>query len=154
MICSEVKINADQELVWWAWLRSERIIQWFAPQANIVPHKGGAFELFFDPAHPDKMNTKGCTFLSLTPYESFEFTWKGPDDFASLMNQEDSLTRVKVSLGKEGEQTVITVAHIGWGAGEEWEKAKQWHQMAWDFSLASLKKALETGKGELCCQPS
>lgn len=154
MIRSEITIKADQQFVWWAWLRSERIIKWFAPQATIVPEVGGAFELFFDPAQPQQMNTKGCTFLSLKPYESFQFTWKGPDQFAALMNETDTLTQVTVTLEQKEEYTHLVVEHSGWGQGEEWNKAQEWHQMAWDFSLASLKKALETGEGELCCQPA
>lgn len=149
----ETEILSTLELVWWAWTRSDRIVQWFAPEAHIEPRLGGAFELFFNPANREQMGTKGCLITHFEPQERLGFTWKGPDDFAALMNHDEALTYVLVSMAESEGKTRVVVEHYGWMEGEEWEKARAWHQMAWTHALASLKSAIEEGKGELCCVP-
>jgi uncharacterized protein YndB with AHSA1/START domain len=66
----------------------------------------------------------------------------------------DSLTEVHVRFMQAGDKTTnVSIEHTGWGTGEEWDKAFQWHEMAWTQVLNSLKSALESGQGELCCTP-
>lgn len=152
-IQSEGIIAAERDLVWLAWTENDRITKWFAPAATIDAQEGGAFELFFVPSNREIMNTKGCTFLQVEPKKRLSFTWKGPDDFADLMNREDSLTQVTVTFEERDDQTSVVVQHSGWGEGEDWDKAYAWHQMAWKQVLGSLQAAFETGEGELCCSP-
>jgi len=150
----ETEIESSLELVWLAFTQTDRVIQWFAPDANIEPRLGGAYELFFDPSNREQMGTKGCFLTLFEPKERLGFTWKGPDDFASLMNQDNALTYVLVTLSEQAGKTKVVIEHFGWKESEEWDKARAWHEMAWSQVLASLKSALETGKGDLCCVPS
>ncbi|MDH4616522.1 SRPBCC domain-containing protein [Brevibacillus sp. AY1] len=150
---TEIDIASSKELVWLAWTQSERITKWFAPEAYLEPRLGGAYELYFTPGNHDTMGTKGCIVTLWEPQERLGFTWKGPDDFAAVMNHEGALTYVLVSLSEQEGATKVLVEHFGWGDTEEWEKARAWHQMAWSQVLGSLKKALEAGVGELCCTP-
>nr|WP_028986977.1 SRPBCC domain-containing protein [Thermicanus aegyptius] len=152
-LTAEITIAAPVNLVWWAWTRSDRITTWFAPKAMIEAKPGGSFELYFDPSNPDSMSTKGCVFTSVEPMRKLGFTWKGPDDFADVMNEDDSLTRVDVTFSEQNGSTYVVVEHKGWGEGELWEKARSWHEMAWTGVLDSLKKALESGEGSICCAP-
>ncbi|WP_126425207.1 SRPBCC family protein [Brevibacillus marinus] len=147
----EIDVASKKELVWRAWTQTERITKWFAPAAHIDARPGGAFELFFDPVNRDHMCTKGCTFTLLEPMERLGFTWKGPDEFAEVMNKDESLTYVLVTLSEENGATKVVVEHSGWGEGSEWENARNWHEIAWKQVLGSLKSALESGEGELCC---
>lgn len=150
----EITINTSKEIVWWAWTLCDRVAQWFAPSANVEAKLDGAYELFFIPNNPDQMSTKGCKITQFDPQTKLSFTWKGPDDFASLMNHDEALTTVQVTLSEEGEEcTKVTIEHTGWGDGPEWEKAIAWHQMAWNQVLNSLKSSIESGLGELCCTP-
>lgn len=150
---TEIEIAASKELVWLAWTQRERIIQWFAPEAYLEPRLGGAYELYFTPENHDVMGTKGCIVTLWEPQERLGFTWKGPDDFAAVMNHQDALTYVLVSLSEAQGFTRVVVEHFGWGETEEWEQARTWHQGAWAQALGSLKKAMEAGVGELCCSP-
>ena len=149
---TEVTIAAPREWVWLAWTQSERITQWFAPEAHIEPRLGGAFELYFTPSAKEQMSTKGCMITLWEPEERLSFTWKGPDPFAPIMNHADSLTYVLVTLSEAEGATKITVEHFGWGETEAWEQAKSWHVQAWTQVLSSLKAALEAGEGKLCCR--
>ena len=149
----QVEIAANKESVWQALTKSDKITKWFAPAANIDARTGGEFELFFDPADRSHMCTKGCKITRFEPMDRLGFTWKGPDEFAALMNDEASLTNVLVTFSEENGATLVVVEHSGWGDGSEWEKARSWHQMAWQQALGSLKSALESGEGDLCCSP-
>lgn len=152
MIQKEMTIDAPSNLVWQAWTVSGRITQWFAPSAVIEPIVGGKFELYFNPENTDSMGTKGCKIISLIEGSLLEFEWKGPDLFAETMNTGSELTRVTVELSGVNNRTNLVLKHEGWGETEEWNKAKEWHHMAWEQMLASLKSKLEAGTGNLCCQ--
>ena len=141
----EVSISVQVDRVWRAWTQSERITEWFAPAANIEARPGGPFELFFDPSDRSHECTKGCTFTLVEPHKQLGFSWKGPDQFAGLMNNPDSLTSVLVTFDDEGENTRVVVEHSGWGEGELWEKAQEWHQKAWEEVLGHLQSILESG---------
>ncbi|OUM92370.1 SRPBCC family protein [Caldibacillus debilis] len=154
VILKEVTIRAPLDLVWYAWTISERVAEWFAPEAVVEAKEGGPFELYFIPGNKHSMNTRGCKITKLAEQKELHFTWKGPDNFAHLMNNEDELTRVKVSFEALGPDTSkVIVEHSGFKNEEEWEEAYQWHQAAWSQVLDSLRSALEKGEGNLCCQP-
>lgn len=151
---NEVTVNLPIELVWHAWTISDRVAQWFSPEANIEAKVGGAYELYFVPGNKSGMNTKGCKILKMDHYKELVFEWKGPDQFSSLMNEAYPLTKVTVNFEKVSDDTTkVIVLHTGFKEGAAWNEAIQWHEMAWAGVLKSLKNALETGKGELCCQP-
>lgn len=153
-IINEVTINAPLNLVWYAWTIPERVSEWFAPQTVVELREGGAYELYFIPGNSTSMNTKGCKIIKLIKEKELHFTWKGPDQFEALMNNEDELTIVKVSfLSLNDNSTKVTIEHIGFKDNEDWIDAINWHQMAWSGVLDSLKSALEKGEGNLCCQP-
>lgn len=146
----EINVQASKEQLWSAWTSSENVGKWFAPIANVELKVGGAFELFFNPSDREHMNTKGCKFLELIPFKKLDFTWKGPDDFSEVMNKEP-LTVVNVFFIEDGTNMKVKVSHSGWGVGEEWDKAIEWHSFAWNQVLSSLKEYLESNQGSTCC---
>ncbi|MBT2679382.1 SRPBCC domain-containing protein [Bacillus sp. ISL-35] len=151
---NEITVNLSIELVWHAWTISDRAAQWFAPDTNIGSKVGGPYELYFVPGNKSGMNTKGCKILKLDHCKELVFEWKGPDQFNSLMNKAYPLTKVTVNFEKVRDDTTkVIVLHTGFKEGDAWNEAIQWHEMAWSGVLKSLKSALETGEGELCCQP-
>ncbi|MCG3086486.1 SRPBCC family protein [Sporosarcina cyprini] len=154
-VINEVAIKSPLELVWLAWTISDRVSQWFAPEAVVEVEVGGAYELYFIPGNREGMNTMGCKIVSLVPQKELAFTWKGPDQFQAIMNKEDELTTVFVRFESMDEETTkVTVEHIGFQDESDWKEATEWHQRAWSGVLSSLKAALEKGEGNLCCQPA
>jgi len=153
-IINEVTINAPLHLVWYAWTISERVAKWFAPETVVEAVEGGAYELYFVPGNKTGMNTKGCKIIKLVEEKELQFTWKGPDQFESIMNSENELTTVNVSFEPvDTKSTKVIVEHKGFKEDVNWKEAFEWHQMAWSGVLSSLKSALENGEGSLCCQP-
>ncbi|WP_019240591.1 MULTISPECIES: SRPBCC family protein [Bacillus] len=153
-IKSQVEINAPKGLVWLAWTVSERVSEWFAPESVIEAREGGSYELYFIPGNREEMNTKGCKVTKIDTNNELHFTWKAPDPFKSLMNNENNLTRVQVTFEELiNGITKVTVHHIGFGKDDSWKEAFDWHVMAWSEVLNSLKEKIENGEGHLCCQP-
>lgn len=147
-------IKVPLNLVWYAWTISERVSEWFAPEAVVEPKEGGPFELYFEPGNTTGMNTKGCKIIKLVEGKELQFTWKGPDQFTEIMNQDNELTIVNVHFEEvDKETTKVIVEHTGFKDNDIWADAVKWHQMAWSGVLHSLKSALEKGEGNLCCQP-
>ena len=141
----EAVVNSSLDIAWRAWTRSTRITRWFAPEAVIEACPGGSFELYFDPSDHDHQCTKGCVFTLVEPKKRLAFTWKGPDQFADLMNDPASLTSVLVSFHRVEGSIEVVVEHTGWGEGEDWIQAREWHQRAWKDVLGRLKSTLESG---------
>ncbi|MFO1445417.1 SRPBCC domain-containing protein [Bacillus sp. Bva_UNVM-123] len=155
IIKKEILIESPLNLVWYAWTISERVSEWFAPETFIEPKVGGAYELYFVPGNKTGMNTKGCKVTKIVEQDELHFTWKGPDQFANMMNQEDQLTLVKVRFNKNDyNSTKVTIEHTGFKDADNWTDAIDWHNMAWAGVLSSLKSSLEKGEGNLCCQPT
>ena len=88
----ELRVDATADEVWQAWTQADEFVKWFAPEAHIEPRQGGAYELFWDPNDHDSMSTKGCEVTEFEPPRLLAFTWKGPDQYSSVMNQPDRLT--------------------------------------------------------------
>ena len=154
VISNELIINTPLNLVWYAWTIPERVCEWFAPEAMIEATVGGAYELYFIHGNRIEMNTKGCKIIKLIDEKQLQFTWKGPDQFKSIMNDENDLTIVNVSFESVNkDSTRVVVEHIGFKDDDSWRDAIDWHKMAWKGVLGSLMSALENGKGNLCCQP-
>lgn len=154
-IMKEITINVPLNLVWYAWTISERVSEWFAPESIVEPKEGGAYELYFIPGNKAGMNTKGCKITKFINEKELQFTWKGPDQFESFMNNENDLTTVNVSFTSIDEHsTKVVIQHTGFKDCDDWVEAINWHEMAWSGVLESLKSALEKGEGNICCQPS
>lgn len=152
-VSQTIRTDATLERTWQAWVYPAELTRWFAPGAAVERRVGGAYELFFDPAHPEQNSTKGCRLLTYEEPTELVFTWKGPDEFAQVMNQDDSrLTQVRVRLRQAGEGTEVQVEHTGWGEGPDWEQARQWHVGAWDMVLKQLQEHLAGGGAAPCCQ--
>lgn len=145
----EISITAPLNLIWLAWVDSNRITTWFAPEATVEPWVGGAFELFFDPSNHEKESTIGCVFTSIEEKKRLVFTWKGPSKFAQVMNNPSSLTSVEVLFRETNGTTHLTVKHRGWSDGETWTRARKWHQSAWKTVLNALKSAIDSRKDRL-----
>jgi uncharacterized protein YndB with AHSA1/START domain len=134
-----VELKAPLEDVWRAWTDEGIITKWFSPEASIEARLGGAYELFFDPKDHDHMSTKGCTITEFEPMERLGYDWKGPDQFAALMNDPESLTYVEVEFQEEKGKTLISLEHGGWGEGDDWAEAREWHRIAWEGVMNQLE---------------
>ncbi|QGM29990.1 SRPBCC domain-containing protein [Bacillus sp. N3536] len=149
-IKKDLHVESSIDIVWNAWMNNNIVSQWFAPTAIIDPCIGGKYELYFIHGNLKQMNTKGCKIIDLVERQKLMFTWKAPDSFAEIMNVEDNLTIIEITLEEnETNLTKINLIHSGYSKTEDWNEALYWH----DNVLSSLKSELEKRNGNLCCEP-
>jgi uncharacterized protein YndB with AHSA1/START domain len=143
-IIIEVEIKAPLERVWQLWTQPDELTTWLAEQANIQTDVGGAFELFWEPNHPERNSTLGCTITAMEPNKMLSFTWKGPVAFQELMNTNPPPTSVTVVLrAVSQERTAVRLEHVGWGCEENWVEARTWQERAWRTALTQLRDQTE-----------
>lgn len=126
---------------WNLWTHSDELEQWLTTKANVNPHLGGAYELFWNPETPNQNSTKGCKVTSLIQQQLISFEWKGPVPYADLMNTDPPPTWVLVTFEPLSEtMTLMHFRHSGWGDGTRWKEARTWQEQAWDMAFQMLRE--------------
>ena len=140
-------LHIEQELampisnVWEAWTDPVKLQSWLCHLAELDVRADGRFELFWEPENRERNSTLGCSFKEVRKNELLSFSWKGPEDFADLMNQEPLPTSVAVEFEEAAPgRTRIRLIHRGWGTSERWQQARQWHDRVWRGALSSLEQ--------------
>lgn len=140
----EVVVKATLDQVWAAWTTREGIISFFAPDARIEARVGGAFQIHFDPlAEPGAKGADDMRFLALQPQRMISFDWNAPPSLPQA-RQQRSFVIVRFTPVDE-QNTRVTLHHVGWGDGGEWDKAYTYFNNAWDAVLGNLRKRFEQG---------
>lgn len=140
----EVVVAADVDAVWQAWTTSEGIVSFFAPGAEIEPRVGGAFRVFFDPkGEPGLKGADDMRILAIQPKKMLSFDWNAPPHLAQARQQRTFVVVRLVPV--DAKNTRVTLHHIGWGEGGEWDQAYTYFDRAWGNVLGGLKTRFETG---------
>jgi uncharacterized protein YndB with AHSA1/START domain len=142
----QVLVPAAAEAVWAAWTTSAGAETFFAPKANIVLERGGAYDILFDPSAPAGLRgAEGMHVLAFVPREMLAFEWNAPPKFPEIRNA-PAKTFVVVQLTPDGERrTRLVLHHLGWGEGGRWGEVRDYFDHAWDYVLANLVKRFESG---------
>lgn len=136
-----IVIENPAEKVFDAWLNPNLLERWLTHKANVERTVGGAYELYWDEENPDINNTVGCRITDLVANREISFSWKGPKQFADLMGDR---TQVFIRLEPQADGgTLLRFIHTGWGAGPQWDEARQWQADAWKEAIENLKNMLE-----------
>ncbi len=140
----EVVVDAPAHDVWGAWTTREGIVSFFAPDAQIDARAGGAFHIYLDPgAEPGQRGADDMRYLAIQPEQMLSFDWSAPPSLPEVRAQR---TVVIVRLRAiDARHTQVTLHHVGWGEGGQWDQAYAYFDQAWPKVLASLKQRFETG---------
>jgi uncharacterized protein YndB with AHSA1/START domain len=145
-ITIEWTFDMTANLTWRAWTHEADLASWLTGRAKVRAEVGGPYELFWDPEHPDRNSTLGCRLLEVIPLRRLSFTWRGPVQFADLMNAgEPPPTSVRVDFEAiSSGRTRVRLEHVGWGAGERWQQARAWQEQAWRGAFDELERFAST----------
>lgn len=136
-------VNAPIEQVWSAWTTSKGMAAFFAPKSKIELAIGGAFELYIKPDSPEgSRGGEGCTVLSYQPMEMLSFSWNAPPSIPGLR---DASIRTHVVLyfdDLHDGRVKLTLRHLGFGEGEDWDKCLAYFDSAWPHVLNSLMEKI------------
>lgn len=143
-IVKQVVVKAPVEAVWNAWTTTEGIKSFFAPDAWVEARPDGPFEIYINPyAEPGMKGADNMRFLALQDRKMISYTWNAPP---SLPEARQQRTVVIVRFAPVGDnETQVTMTHLGWGDGGEWDKAYAYFDKAWGFVLANLQKRFAEG---------
>jgi uncharacterized protein YndB with AHSA1/START domain len=140
----EVLVKASVEDVWKAWTTTEGIKTFFAPDAHVEARPDGPFEIYINPfAEPGMKGADGMRFLAVQEPTMFSYTWNAPPSLPQARTQR-TVVIVRLAPADNG-QTRVTMTHVGWGDGGEWDKAYAYFDKAWDRVLGSLQKRFAEG---------
>ena len=131
-ILHRVGVIASRDVVYRALTTTEGLAAWWTHDTSGNGAAGGVLEFRFEPGGFD------MSVLEASPSE--RVLWEVVDGPAEWIG-----TRISWELRTEGDFTIILFAHQGWREPVEF----MYHcSTKWATFLMSLKKLVETGKGE------
>jgi len=146
----ERDIPAPVAEVWRVFTTSSGAEEFFAQKANIGLAIGGPYEIQFDP-RDERSGTKGLKILSYVPEEMISFQWNAPPEFAEVRS---GGTWVVVEMREVDARTShVTIAHLGWKQGAEWDQAYAHFQEGWSGLMDRLEKRFKDGPIDWSTQP-
>lgn len=136
-------IDATPDKVWGALTTSKGAEEFFAPKASIELAVGGKYELYFAPDQPEgSRGSENCKILSFLPEEMLSFSWNNPPHLTTIRSKH---TWVVITLKQVKNKTEVVLTHVGWGMGDEWMKAFQYFNKAWEVVLGRLQYRFKKG---------
>jgi len=138
----EADIHAPVSEVWRVFTTSQGAEEFFAQKANIGLAIGGPYEIQFDPKD-ERSGTKGLKVLSYAPEEMISFQWNAPVQFPEVRN---GGTWVVVEMRpKSADVTHVSINHLGWKEGPEWDQAYLHFEQGWSELISRLQKRFTEG---------
>ena len=138
-IIIQVTIPLPTHMIFAALTEPAGLTGWLCAEAHVDPRVGRECRLRFEGETP--FETHGA-ITHFTPDVDFGFEWLAPPTFAAFMNEPSPVTRVYFRLADSPEGIDVTLEHIGWGEGDQWEEARSWHFHLWDDKMQQLKTHL------------
>ena len=142
----EARLKCDPSRAYAMFTENARLESWLAAKADVEPHVGGKYELFWQPDTPEDNSTLGCKVTAVAQGALIAFEWRGPVQFKPFMNHADPLTHVVVSFATCADGgtpcTDVHLIHTGWRNSPEWEAAREYFVKAWGSALESLKQCI------------
>ena len=150
MIRLEANIHAPVSEVWRVFTTSAGAEEFFAEKANIGLSIGGPYEIQFDP-NDERSGTRGLKILSYAPEEMISFEWNAPPEMPLVRN---GGTWVVVQMHPmNASKTHVTITHLGWKDGPEWDRAYAHFERGWSELMSRLAKRFTDGPIDWSAQP-
>jgi uncharacterized protein YndB with AHSA1/START domain len=135
-ILVQVTVPLPIPMIYAAFTDPVQLKGWLCDSARVDPRVGGEYVLSW--STPTKFESEG-KILRMQPDVDIAFSWKAPPPFAKLLNEPEPKTHVYVRLQESPEGIDVTLEHVGWGSGDDWQEARSWHFHLWDERLHHLK---------------
>lgn len=134
-----VEVPLSKTAVWDLWTTEAGITSFFSPAAKIGSAVGEPFEVLIDTsAAPGNQGNEGCVITQYQPEEKIAFQWVAPPKFA-----DERSTKMEVFLQLESpsaNRTKVTLAHIGWKEGGQWDDVFAYFEKAWPWVMDAFEK--------------
>ena len=132
------------DTLWWMWTTHDGLKTFFGPDNLCELRLGGPYEIYFDPENQKgEKGGEGNTILSYIPNEMLSFTWNAPPSIPEIRNQDHRTWVVVYFKMIDSTHTEVTLKHLGWLDGKEWDKTYAYFNSAWCYVMDSLVKSME-----------
>ena len=143
-IDEKITVKANVDDVWKVWTTTEGIKTFFAPDAKVVLRVDGPFEIYMNPfGAPGMKGADDMRIIGFQENKMLSFTWNAPPSLPEARKQRSIVIVRLISRGDA--LTDVTIHHVGWGEGGEWDKAYDYFSKAWPNVLKNLKKRFDDG---------
>lgn len=143
-IVEKITVKANVDDAWRAWTTTEGIKSFFAPDAKIELRVDGPFEIYINPlAEPGLRGGDDLRVIGFQEKKMLSFTWNAPPSMPEARKQRSVVIVRLISRGDA--LTDVTLTHLGWGEGGEWDKAFDYFSKSWPNVLKNLKKRFDDG---------
>ena len=133
--------EATREKMWWFWTTSEGVKAFFCEASHIELTPFGAYEIYFSMDWPEgERGSEGCKVLSYLPQKMLSFSWNAPPKFEKVRNH-----TYQTWVVLEMEENILTLTHLGWPEGQEWNDVYDYFDKAWSYVFEQLKGAILNG---------
>lgn len=144
VIRKEVIVPATIDQVWETWTTTEGVNTFFSSAAKVELRIGGPFEIYFLLDAPyGSRGSEDCHILSYLPKRMLSFEWNAPPSFGDLRGIHTFVVLEFEEVGPD--QVNLTLSHIGWGRGEDWDQVYDYFDKAWQRVLDNFKKRFDEG---------
>ncbi|MGF1672016.1 MAG: SRPBCC domain-containing protein [Balneolaceae bacterium] len=145
IIIQTAQLNITAEEAFRMFTDNTLLESWLTAKADVEPHAGGKYELFWEPNDPENNSTIGCKVLAVDAPRFINFEWKGPKQYKHFMNNVRPLTNVTVTFIPDGDRVQVTLIHTGWRNTPEWDEARRYFENAWRGAFEQLQRVVSNG---------
>ena len=143
-ISEKITVKANVDDVWKAWTTTEGIKTFFAPDAKVELRVDGPFEIYINPfGAPGEKGADDMRIIGFQEKKMLTFNWNAPPSLPEVRKQRSVVIVRFISRGDA--LTDVTLHHVGWGEGGEWDKAYAYLSKTWPNVLKNLQKRFDTG---------
>ncbi|HMJ68211.1 MAG TPA: SRPBCC domain-containing protein [Cyclobacteriaceae bacterium] len=137
-----IDINAPVDSVWSRWTSPAGLRKFFVADARIEFETLGRLDLYMNPSAPEgQRGAENNRILAWQKNKLLSFTWDAPPMFPEVRKQR---TVVIVRFNELEGKTNVTITHMGFGSGKEWDEVFNYFEKAWTgFVLPNLKYSCE-----------
>lgn len=142
-IVKELIVQQGVSEVWWQWTTTEGLRSFFGANNKMELRVGGPFEIYFSMDAPEgSRGSEKCKVLSFLPEKMLSFSWNAPPTIPAIRKLGPS-TWVVVELEEiTQEQTKLTLSHLGWQEGADWDATYAYFDDAWSMVLGWFKESI------------
>jgi uncharacterized protein YndB with AHSA1/START domain len=143
-IDEKITVKANVDDVWKAWTTTEGIKTFFAPDAKVELRVDGPFQIYINPfGEPGMKGADDMKIIGFQEKKMLSFTWNAPPSLPEARKQRSVVIVRFIARGDA--LTDVTLHHVGWGEGGEWDKAFAYFSKSWPNVLKNLQKRFDSG---------
>lgn len=132
VIVKQCQAKVSLERAWWKWTTHEGLLTFFGLDNKVQLIPCGPYEIYFLMDQPKGLRGgEGNKVLSFLPLEMLSFTWNAPPNFPEVRNHQHRTWVVLNFEALSKNETKITLKHVGWLEGTEWEAVFDYFDKAW-----------------------